>query len=476
MKKKLLIVFVLLIQLAAAVVLLRHFGLLPGGDTITIDGTPYPRNSTYLDLSGGPVDELEKLPQFHQLTQLNLRDTGLTAAQYDTLKAAMPDCQIQWSPFFQGSYYPEDTTRLVIRELSDEDILTLDYFPNLRHISAALCRDYPQLAALRQRRPECDIFYQVLLDGELRDHDTRIVTLSDADIRQLRDALPYLPQIEHLFFTGKLPAMEDLSGLAADYPAIELQWQVELGGVIANWDVTEWDISNVPVDDVAQVEALLDYFPKLERVIMCDCGVPNEEMDALNRRYDDIRFIWSVNIGPRLRLRTDTTALIPVKWDVWVRDEACKNLKYLTDMVCLDLGHQKITNCDFVAYMPKLKYLLLADTKISDISPIANHEELIYLELFMTNVTDYTPLLTLTNLEDLNLCYTYGSMDTIAQMTWLKHLWWSPDRGVKGDYLAPYLPNTVINTTTPSSTGEGWRELQNYYDMRDMLGMWYMTG
>ncbi len=476
MKKKLLIVFVLLIQLAAAVVLLRHFGLLPGGDTITIDGTPYPRNSTYLDLSGGPVDELEKLPQFHQLTQLNLRDTGLTAAQYDTLKAAMPDCEIRWSPFFQGSYYPDDTTRLVLKELSDADILTLDYFPRLTSINAALCDDYPQLLALQQRRPDCDIFYHVLLDGEFWDHDETHLTLSGVGTGQLREALTYLPRVEHIFLSGKLPSWEEMTALQADYPAIAFQWQVEFGGVTASQDVREWDISNVPVDDVAQVEALLPYFSNLERVIMCDCGVDNEVMDALNRRYENIRFIWSVNIGPRLRLRTDTTALIPVKWKVWVNDKDCENLKYLTDMVCLDLGHQKITNCDFVAYMPKLKYLLLADTKISDITPIADHEELIYLELFMTNVTDYRPLLTLKKLEDLNLCYTYGPMDTIAKMTWLKHLWWSPDRGVKGDYLVKYLPNTVINTTTPSSTGEGWRELPNYYDMRDMLGMWYMTG
>lgn len=38
------------------------------------------------------------------------------------------------------------------------------------------------------------------------------------------------------------------------------------------------------------------------------------------------------------------------------------------------------------------------------------------------------------------------------------------------------LPNTEFVTNQESSTGGGWRTSQNYYDMRDMLGMHYMHG
>ena len=90
-------------------------------------------------------------------------------------------------------------------------------------------------------------------------------------------------------------------------------------------------------------------------------------------------------------------------------------------------------------------------------------------------MSDYTPLLELTKLEDLNLCYTHGQKEVLMEMTWLKRLWWSPSAGKQPD-LSRALPDTLINVTTGSSTGGVWRKGQNYYDMRDLLGMYYMTG
>jgi len=60
-------------------------------------------------------------------------------------------------------------------------------------------------------------------------------------------------------------------------------------------------------------------------------------------------------------------------------------------------------------------------------------------------------------------------------MPWLKRLWWSPAAG-KEPALSQALPDTLVNVTTGSSTGGVWRKGQNYYDMRDLLGMYYMTG
>ena len=184
-----------------------------------------------------------------------------------------------------------------------------------------------------------------------------------------------------------------------------------------------------------------------------------------------------MDVGP-FRLRTDTTGFIPIKYGYWLNDEECYNLRYCTDMVALDLGHCYITNCDFVAFMPDLKYLILADTDVRDISPIANHEKLIYLELFLSPVYDYTPLLSCPNLEDLNICYTYGQLHVLTQMTQLKRLWWGPNRQEIYGYLQYYLPDTYLELAlnSGSSTGNGWREGQHYYDQRDYLGMYYMYG
>ena len=474
MRKKILLIALAILLLSAGTLLICQTGRYQSG-YVTIDGRHYPQGSSFLDLSGGPVGQLERLTQFPNLTRLNLRRTGLTAKQYEDLRAALPDCEIQWSPLFQGRYYPDNITTITLTELQAEEIPLLDHFPNLHTVNAAGCRDYAALLQLQQHRPDCTVFYDVSLGGQDWNQSAESLVLTDADTPSILQQLAFLPAVKNVLLTGTLPTPEDLTLLRETYPRIDFQWQVEICGVIADGTVTELDLSGIRMDSPEAVEAALQYLPNLERVIMSGCGIPNEEMDALNHRHRDIQFIWTVDIGPYLKLRTDSTAFIPIKHNVWVTDEDLVNLRYCTEMICLDLGHHDITRCDFLAYMPKLKYLVLADTPIADISPITACKELIFLELFLTKVTDYTPLLELTKLEDLNLCYTHGRKEVLMQMTWLKRLWWSPAAG-KQPALSRALPDTLINVTTGSSTGGVWRKGQNYYDMRDLLGMYYMTG
>ena len=98
----------------------------------------------------------------------------------------------------------------------------------------------------------------------------------------------------------------------------------------------------------------------------------------------------------------------------------------------------------------------------------------------MSPIRDYSPLLECKNLEDLNLGYTYGSHEPILQMTWLKRLWWPGNLkrlnwSVRNE-LRQALPEAKMNFVAGSSTGEGWRTGEHYYEMRDLMGMPYMTG
>ena len=145
-------------------------------------------------------------------------------------------------------------------------------------------------------------------------------------------------------------------------------------------------------------------------------------------------------------------------------------------MICVDIGHMdKVTNCEWAAFMPDLKYLVLAQTDIRDLSPLSGLNNLVFLELFQSSVRDYSPLLSVTSLEDLNLSYTYGDPAVIARMTWLKRLWWSGS-WVARTTLPQALTETEMEFLEVSSTGGTWREGQHYYDMRDLIGMDYMTG
>ena len=467
------IVILLLAALAAGYWGLQYYH----ENYISIDGILVPRDITRMDFSGAPVEQWERLMELSNLTQLDLSGTGLTNAQFDALQEALPQCNIQWDVLFQEKYLPCNTPSLTLTHLTDTDVDQLDYFTNLHTVEAAGCADLDQLLELQRRHPKCKVSYDVTIAGEAWQHDTDYLILSGVDTDTIQENLPYLPQVERILLTEPLPPMQDIEALQKAFPHITITYLVDILGFSATPESTELDMSDIPMPDVSAVERALTYLPNTKKIVMCNCGISNEEMDALSKAHPDIRFIWTVDVGP-FRLRTDTTGFIPIKYGYWLNDEECYNLRYCTDMVALDLGHCDISNCDFVAFMPKLKYLILADTDVRDISPIANHEELVYLELFMTQVRDYTPLLSCPKLEDLNICYTYGQIDVIMQMPQLKRLWWGPGRQNQYAYLRTHLPNTYMELAleSGSSTGEGWREGKRYYEQRDYLGMYYMYG
>lgn len=440
---------------------------------LTIGGEIRPRACAELDLSGTADPELEKLSEFTGLQELNLRDTGITAEEYEALRAAMPDCQIHWSVPFQGGYLPEDATQITVSTLTDEDVALLRaYVPGLTAVNAEDCRDYDQLIALRAAFPQADISCNVPVNGRDWPMDAAEMALTDADGEELSRMLSFLPSVTEITLEGELPPAEQLQALTEAYPQIRFYWQIQLFGLTADVDTTELDLSGIPMESVEEVEEAVAYLPSLERVYMHHCGISNEKMDELNRRHEDIRFIWTVMVG-KIEVPTDAITFMPTGNGYFVNDTQCYNLRYCADMVCVDMGHQPISNCEFVAFMPNLKYLILVDTYVTDISPLANHDQLIFLELFLTDITDFSPLLTCTALEDLNICYTYADVEVISQLTWLNNLWWSPCSTERYRILQERLPDTHLEVNTFSSTDKGWRYLQNYYDMRDLLGQPY---
>lgn len=450
-------------------------------EKVAVGGTEYPIDITELDLSGASLGELDALTQFTELQALDVSNTGITGREYDALRAMLPNCRITWTPMFQGKAYPADTTALTVAELTGSEGAELAYFPNLTHLDATACRQYDALQALMTQYPDLQVDYVVQIGRQILTSDTTELVVADPAVEDLTLALQLLPELKTVRLTGVMPAVEEVDALRETYPDVVWSFAVEICGTSYPEDVTEIDLSGIQIGDIAQLESQVAYLPQLQKVIMCDCGISNEEMDALNRRHGDISFIWNVTLGPYITVRTDLTEFIvyTYKYKYYLDDEAAYNLRYLTEMVCLDLGHNQITNCDFVAFMPNLTYLVIADTQISDLTPLTGLTNLKYLEAFLCPFTDYTPLATLTGLEDLNIGFTKGEDATpLMQMTWLKSLWWSrcklsmDERAV----LREALPDTKFVTNQSSSTGGGWRKLQNYYDMRDMLGMHYMSG
>ncbi len=436
----------------------------------------YEKTIESIDLSGQTVADLTQLQAFPGLKQIDLRDTGLTCDEYDLVKSWFPDADILWDIPFRSEYYDMDTESLTITDLSEEDMAVLPYFTALKSIDATNFRDYARINELKDRYPQLEVNYGIWLEDQSYAPDVTELQLANADIYQLEEVLPFFTRLEHVSFAGTLPAAENLKRLTQRYPDIEFYWQITVLGAVAEVYTTELDFSGVPMTATEELEAAVAYLPSLEKVLMLDCGLSNEEMHALNQRHENVLFVWNVVLNNLITLRSDATTFAPVVFGLHVWDEDLVNLKYCTELVVIDLGHMEITKCDFLAEMTKLEYLILVDTYITDISPVSNLKNLKFLEIFMSPVMDYTPLLGCTALEDLNICYTRGNPKTLEQMTWLKRLWVQRGGMSNEQYasLIAALPNTQVVMPFYGSTSDGWRQGYLYYEMRDLLGMPYL--
>jgi Leucine-rich repeat (LRR) protein len=337
-----------------------------------------------------------------------------------------------------------------------------------------------ELTALQAAFPLIRIGWETDLGGATLTNEITKLDLQNRElesVEKVAQALSYYPALTFADMRGCSLSDAQMMELSDRFPEIMFLWNMEIAVLSFPTDAEEIDISGKYVEDISLVEGVLPYFPNLKKVVMCGCGIDNETMDAVNRRYEDIRFVWSVYMGSVL-LRTDSTYFIPVKWGAQVTTEDLYNLRYCTDMVCVDIGHMEVDSCEWAAYMPNLKYLLMADTQVHDLTPLKDLKNLIYLELFLTRVTDLSPLVSCTALEDINLCYTYADPAPLLQMPWLQTIWWSGHWAARynAENFRAMNPDIRLEFNSPSSTGNGWRELKNYYDMRDLVGMGYMTG
>lgn len=439
------------------------------------------RTLTLTSLTGEEVELLDYLPSLTLVEAWDCPDTQVLVA----LRQRRPECQVLFYVPIGGERFDCDASQITLWDLSDPQVREkLEWLPRLEKVR--LEGTLPKASVIRELTesfPEVEFSWSVQVGSDSLDCRTEVLDLTGLhcdSIQWISGLIRYFPQLRELRLGATDLPEEALLALEKGEPQLFIVWDMEVEGVPVSRDARELDISGRTVRDLGALEARLLLMPKLERMVMCGCGLSSEEMDALDRRHEQIRFIWSVDLGGLL-LRTDAVYFAPNKYAIKVTDWDIRDLQYCYDMVCVDIGHMRgVTHCQWAANMPKLKYLVIGDTNIRDLSPLSGLQELVFLEAFTAPIRDYKPLLQCPALEDLNLGYTYGDPTPVMEMTWLKRLWWPGSLHVLNwnvrNQLRTCLPDTKMNFVAGSSTGEGWREGKNYYDMRDLLGMDYMTG
>ena len=438
---------------------------------------------------------LSDIPLFSCFPNLKSVDAS-GCADYEALlalRAACPALPLTAFVSVGGKAVPMDAQRAVLRaDTPLEELLDkLPFLPDLYRVSfAGGAVSYETQDALAAAFPGISFRWDVELLGRTASSAAKELSfagssLSERDVHTLCENLFRFPSLERIDLTGCGLAGEQIAAVRAASGAAVL-YELTLFGRTVSTDASELDFSGIRMglSDVAVIEDALGEFPLLEKVVMCDCGISNEDMAALNDRHENVRFVWRVYFSG-FSLRTDDTNFIAarVRNDFPIYSNDLEVLKYCPDLQALDLGHKNITHLNFLRYVPHLKYLILVENDVNDITPIGELQELTYLEMFWTKCEDISPLQNCKALTDLNISYIYcrpaKCLETLVNMPQLERLWYCGNNLDAGqlEELQAALPDTEMYLAAHGEpTGSTWREHPHYFEMRDFFGMYYMPG
>ena len=487
---------------------------------VFVEGEAYPKDSTYLNLRGTEIsiahyEELrqklpnceihwdlpfqgklypddtrslavsaiteEELPLLAYLPQLEVIDAnGCQRFEHiSMLINAYPDVRVLYHVNVDSQMLDQDTTEVTLTHLTEAEVEQLAHLPKLTAVHAEGCDDYEQLMLLQERMPDCAVTYSVPILGQAYPESTEKLSWSNVkDVQELTRMLVYLPKVTEVHLEEPEADAQSLTALLEAYPNVTITWDKTVNGTTyANTDEVI-DLSAGGWETLDQVEAIMAYFPNAQKVLLG--RQQDEQNEAMAQFRDKVRsqykVAWEVKVCGAW-IPTDDTYFMPVKYNIKVKNNQLGNLVYCEDMLCVDLGHKIVTDLSWLSGMPHLKYLIVAHNTLRDLTPIGQLKELIYLEVWDTWATDYTALYGCTALEDLNVSRPYLNVDLkqFGEMPWLKNLWLNQNGATKEEraYLAEKLPDTYISFDGYSPTAGGWRELENYYGMRDLLEMPY---
>lgn len=423
---------------------------------VPINGTSYAASAMQISLNGITREELELLPYLPQL-----RTVTLSGGDPELLRQLQSYCRendITLRLLIQGELVPDSTPALKVHGITNEEVSLLYLLDGLwaLHLTEPEA-DGKALVQLRQALPKAAVTWEKSVLSQTFSQDVREIDLTDI----LSLGANQLPGTK----TAYQYSMEyGIQGTPEEVPS-----SVKL-------------LQHRPLPDktaetaglIQELEAAMEYFPEAEKLVLCGSVLDNEAMAAFRQRQaDQYKVVWTVRCG-KIATRTDATFFMPVKYHVYyLNDTESYNLRYCPDMIAVDIGHMMVSDISFVEFMPDLQYLILAHTAVRNIEPLRSCKNLKFLELDHTGVLDFSPLTECTALEDLNIGMTWNDVAPLKDVTWLKNLWMI-ERQSSAEEMMAALPNTNIVCFGTATVDSGWRELPNYFAMRDELLMFYM--
>ena len=392
------------------------------------------------------------LTAFPRLTALDLTAASVDPADVAALAELYPQLTVSYTVPVGSLRVSPDAESVALEgsgiESAQELLAALSYLPALRQVDLhGTGLTLEDVLAVQAARPELTLLQTVELLGQSVETDVQELDLRDAacDAEELIPLLRPFTALKKVTLPQTGTVESAAAALEAEHPDAVFIRQVTVFGQTMTNDAEELDISKTVFKTPDEVLSQIERLPYLKKLVMCDCGLSNEQMEELIARRPDAKFVWTIHLAHHA-IRTDAIAFSTknptkhtqpyysdhynrlVKTTKRLKTGDIRELKYCTDMIALDLGHNYLTNEDLevLQYLPHLQVLILADNEITDISALSYLKELRFLELFMNNIPDMSPLVGLPDLLDVNICRTQlKDITPLLQLTQVKRLWFS---------------------------------------------------
>lgn len=431
--------------------------------------SPEPLETLHVEEPADVGTVASRLMDEESIEAVQIEPDMMSNADIATLIAMFPHVIFRYAVKIGDAYFPPGVTELSIEEAEIGEIAdALPCLPSLKTVHLGACKP-EDIPAIQARLPGIELTYTLLLYDREVAPDVQTLDLSDLETLSpdaLNAALPFLPALKTVTL-GVRDDREAAEAFKAAVPSVECEYTYRftfLGQTLTD-DVEALDLSKTKITDLDELKKTIDMLPALSRIEMIDCGLSDETMAILCDTYPNIKFVWELNLGYWGKLRTDATAFSTrysksEKADKnRLSSEDAQYIRYCTDLVALDLGHQRLTDISFLRPLKKLRVLILADSYISDISVLGELPELEYIELFMNRVEDVSPLAKLEKLTDLNICSNkVSNFKPLCSIKTLKRLWYTKNDYSSKDHqmLQEALPDCVLNHNDVGTDG-GWR-------------------
>ena len=290
------------------------------------------------------------------------------------------------------------------------------------------------------------------------------------------------------FFLAALLALLPLASLAAEKT---LTFQ----GVKVKTGATKLNMKKTVITSIADFAKFLKKLPNLKQVDMFSTPVTAADIDVLEKAVPNVKFGWTIRIPCTSRnkdgvargdhlIRTDATAFSTLhnNESPLHTSEDFAVLKYCTQMRALDLGHNNVTDLNFLYSMPYLRVLIIGRNHVTDLTPVGTLKDLEYLEAFTNEIESVKPLLNCKHLMDLNIPNNrVTDPELFAEMKQLKRLfaynygWRTMQKDMVPASLKSLikkaLPNCRIDFSQAGvQIGKGtWRDSPHYDVIRSMF-------